>query len=243
MITVARTDTGCVRKENQDSFCVFKVGDAQVMIVADGLGGHLGGKRASSLACDTIMQRIKEEYKAEMSDSAIMGMLRQSVNEANSIIWHYSMKETENRGMGTTVVLCFVRNDRYIILNVGDSRAYILKDTISQITVDQSYVQSLIDKGEITEEEAKTYPGRSMILQAVGLGDSVVPDIYEGEADGDLLLCSDGLTNELDDEKIFDLFCEENWKDIADRLIEEARKSGGADNITAVVAFAEGSDK
>ncbi len=235
----AKTDMGCIREENQDSFCVVELEDAQMLIVADGLGGHLGGKRASQLACDTISERVKTEYKATMSKAAVSGMLKQALNEANSIIWHHSVKEPENRGMGTTIVLCFIRNNRYMIFNVGDSRAYEISDYIRQITVDQSYVQRLIDKGEITEKEARNYPGKSMILQAVGVGEAIVPDIFEGEISGDLLLCSDGLTNELTDEQIFEMFSNNSEQELAARLVEEARQSGGFDNITAVIAFSE----
>lgn len=241
MKTLAKTDRGRVRKENQDSFSIFCAENAQILIVADGLGGHLGGKRASSLACDTISERIKSEYSADWSDEKVIGFLKQCLNEANSVIWHYSVKEPENRGMGTTVVLCFIRNDKYIILNIGDSRAYIIDDDIRQITVDQSYVQSLVDKGEISKSEARNYPGKSMILQAVGMGDNIMPDVYTGDVSGDILLCSDGLTNELTDEQILKVFKNEyeNQQTAVDRLINDANCSGGLDNITAVIAFAE----
>ena len=235
------SDRGMVRSQNQDSFELFSKDGAWFMIVADGLGGHLGGKRASSLACEVIRKRIEAEYKEGLSQAGAEELLRQSLNEANSVIWHYSVKEPENRGMGTTIVLAMLRDNTYTVVNLGDSRAYMISGgEITQITKDQSYVQSLIDKGELTAEQAKNYPGKSIILQAAGLGDDILPDIYRGDMGECVLLCSDGLTNELADEKILEIITENEAENTADILIEEAKRSGGLDNITAALAFAKG---
>ncbi len=233
------TDTGAVREENQDSFAYCVKDEAAFLIVCDGLGGHLGGKRASSLACDIIVEKIKSEYKKEFSQGKLEELLRQCVNEANVLIWEHSVKEPENRGMGTTSVIAAIRGGKYTVINIGDSRAYMISDEkITQITKDQSYVQSLIDKGEITQEEAKNYPGKSIILQAAGLGDKVNPDIYKGNMEKSILLCTDGLTNELDEDKIFEIVSKDSHNAVW-ALIEEANLAGGYDNITVVLGLNE----
>ena len=233
------TDTGAVREENQDSFAYCIKDEAAFLIVCDGLGGHLGGKRASLLACEFIEEKIKSEYKKEFSQGKLEEFLRQCVNEANVRIWECSVKEPENRGMGTTAVIATVRNGRYTVINLGDSRAYMISDEkITQITKDQSYVQSLIDKGEITREEAKDYPGKSIILQAAGLGDKVNPDIYKGNMEKAILLCTDGLTNELEENRIFEIVLKEG-PDAVQELVKEANISGGYDNITVVLGLNE----
>lgn len=228
---------GSVRNENEDSAAVFNADSDTVMIVADGMGGHNGGKRASSLACEVIKNRMSDEYKSSMSSSEAEMLMRECFNEANATIWHYSVKERENRGMGTTIVMALIRKDEYIMLNIGDSRAYSIGDNIHQITVDQSYVQSLIERGEITAEEAKNYPGKSIIMQAVGVGDRINPDVYRGKCEYALILCSDGLTNEIDDEKIFEIVKNTPEKDAVAALANSANENGGADNITVAAAF------
>ena len=233
------TDTGVVREENQDSFAYCVKDETVFLIVCDGLGGHLGGKRASSLACEVIEGKINSEYKKEFSQGKLEELLRQCVNEANVLIWEHSVKEPENRGMGTTVVIAAIRDSKYTVINLGDSRAYMIScENITQITKDQSYVQSLIDKGEITQEEAKNYPGKSIILQAAGLGDKVNPDIYKGKMEKAILLCTDGLTNELDEDKIFEIISSDS-PDVAGQLVKEANVAGGYDNITVVLGVNE----
>lgn len=231
--------TGSVREENQDSFAVFEADGDTVMIVADGMGGHNGGKRASQLACETIKERMTAEYKHTFTLSAAEQLMRECFNEANAVIWHHSVNEPENRGMGTTIVMALLRNEDYIVLNVGDSRAYEISDKAYQITVDQSYVQSLIERGEITAEEAKNYPGKSIILQAVGVGDVVRPDVFTGKVKNAILLCSDGLTNEIDDETIFEIVKSNFDDNVSKILVQTADDFGGKDNITAVAALFE----
>lgn len=228
------TDIGNVREENEDSFLFFSHEGAAFLMVADGMGGHNGGKRASSLACSVIEKRIKEEYKEAFSEKKTEILMREALNEANSVIWHHSVKEIENRGMGTTVVLACIKDESYIIINLGDSRAYMIEnDKITQLTKDQSYVQSLVDKGEITKEEAKDYPGKSIILEALGLGGQVSPDVYKGKVEGKILLCSDGLSNEVSDEKILEIINKD--EESLEKLIFEAKQNGGKDNITIVL--------
>ncbi len=228
---------GSVREENQDSYVCFEADNDTVLLVADGMGGHKGGKRASALACDVIEKRMKSEYKSSFTDDEAEQLMRECFNEANATIWHYSVKEPENRGMGTTIVMALVRGDTYIVINIGDSRAYLIGEKINQITIDQSYVQSLVQKGEITAEEAKNYPGKSIILQAVGVGDVINPDVYKGKCEDVILLCSDGLTNEIDDEKIFEIIKHTSPGESMKMLTKAADDAGGKDNITAVAAF------
>lgn len=240
MQILSGSDVGAVRKENQDSFSYFEKDETVFLIVCDGLGGHLGGKRASSLACQIIEEKVKSEYEKGFSQGKLEELMRDSINEANVTIWKYSVKEPENRGMGTTVVMAAVRDGKYTVINLGDSRAYLIdEEKMVQITKDQSYIQSLIDKGEITPEEARDYPGKSIILQAAGLGDVVSPDIYKGKMKKAILLCSDGLTNELEDGLIFEIFKESEQALIADELIKKANQAGGGDNITVVAGICD----
>lgn len=237
MHTYFASITGAVRDENQDSVAVFGVDSDTVLLVCDGMGGHKGGKRASQLACDVIQKRMTEEYKSGCDDFAAEELMRNCFNEANAVIWQHSVREPENRGMGTTMVMALLRNGKYIILNVGDSRAYSIGEKISQITVDQSYVQSLVVRGEITPEQARNYPGKNIILQAAGVGDVITPDVYKGECENAILLCSDGLTNELDDETIYKIIGENSFEDTVGMLAEAASAAGGNDNITVAAAF------
>ncbi len=236
MKMLGATDIGNIREENEDSFLFFSHEGADFLMVADGMGGHNGGKRASSLACSVIEKRIKEEYNKNLSEKKTEMLLRSCLNEANSVIWHHSVKEIENRGMGTTVVLAYVKDGEYIIINLGDSRAYMIEnEKITQITKDQSYVQSLVDKGEITKEEAKDYPGKSIILEALGLGGQISPDVYKGKVNGKILLCSDGLSGEVSDEKILEIINKNDDEESINELISEAKANGGKDNITIVL--------
>ncbi|ALM75538.1 Stp1/IreP family PP2C-type Ser/Thr phosphatase [Thermococcus barophilus] len=222
------------RKNNEDSLLILKLPDAYLLAVADGLGGHNAGEVASQIAVDTLKEVFEQEYKKEMGEEEVKALLRKAHELA-----HNRIKESavgERRGMGTTLVTAFVRDGEVIIANTGDSRAYLIRNgKIVRRTKDHSLVQELIDKGEITEEEARRHPMRNIITKALGIDFGI--DFYEwGLENGDiLLLSSDGLHDYVDDSRIAEIASQgKNVEDIAKKLIEEALPVT-RDNVTVVV--------
>lgn len=242
MIFACGSDIGKVRNENQDSCDAFEYKDAVFLIVADGMGGHKGGQTASALAVKCVREMIEQEYEKNISESVLISLLNSCYVSANMEILQRSLKDEELSGMGTTLVVAALRADGAVVLNVGDSRAYIATDTdIKVLTKDQSYVQYLVDKGEISEQEAVNHPQKNIIMQAVGVSTEVVPDVYTTECGGKMvLLCSDGLSNKLSGGDMMKILCEKipiHAK--VDKMIQEANDAGGEDNITAALAYDE----
>lgn len=235
---ICMSDVGRCRRENQDSCDAFEKDGALFVIVADGMGGMNGGSIASKMAVETARAMIEEQYKPTFSESEIVSLLNSCAVSANADIYNAAQKSEELFGMGTTLVAAVVRDKRLIILNVGDSRAYSLKDgSLIQLTKDQSYVQYLIDKGEISEAEAINHPQKNVIMQAIGSETNIKCDIYESEYDEEpLLFCSDGLSNKVTKEEIISILAgKESVEKKASLLIEKANAAGGEDNITVVL--------
>ncbi len=239
MISAFESDIGRIRGENQDFCYSFSLQGALFAIVADGMGGANGGAVASKIAVEAVKKTIEQDYKASMSKASLIDMLTTSARVANAEVLDYAAKYASLDGMGTTLVLAAVRGDKAVILNIGDSRAYfVFDDELRQITKDQSYVQHLIDKGEISEKEAKNHPKKNVIMQAVGAGDAVLPDIYEIDYSGEtILLCSDGLYNKVCADDIIKVINDKSLspKDSVKKLIHMANDAGGEDNISAVL--------
>lgn len=237
MIISAKTDIGACRDSNQDAFLCgsFKNGDAWA-IVCDGMGGASGGQIASKLCVEKAADVIKRGYRSRMSVKSAKNLLESAINAANAVVYDESQKDIELHGMGTTIVAVVVVGNIAVIAYVGDSRAYILNDKITQVTKDHSLVQLFIDTGKITPEEAKTHPDRNIITRAVGIVNFVDVDVEIVDfSDSDkLLLCTDGLSGSLADEEIFDIVSEYGNAS-AEKLIEKAIELGSRDNITAVV--------
>ncbi len=233
------TDVGRVRSENQDSCDAFEYNNAVFALVADGMGGHSGGSVASQIAKDAARRIIEAEYDEKMSDTKLAELLKSCISAANIEIYERSQRQDELDGMGTTMVLAALRDKKALILNVGDSRAYAVSEKeIKQITKDQSYVQHLVDIGEISASEAEGHPQKNVIMQAVGASVQVRADVYEIQcAQGYILLCSDGLSGKIDSSQIQKIICdkEQTPEERTQRLIAEANASGGEDNITAVL--------
>lgn len=221
--------TGTKHSANQDSFFVaesFKNTDFGLYIVADGMGGHAAGDIASSAAIEEITEKITEFS---------IPSIAYALEEANRRVHLESLKAPELEGMGTTVVLCAIKGENVIIAHVGDSRAYIAIDgKIEYITKDHSYVQQLVDNGEITEEEAKTHPMKNIITNAVGVQESMELNITEKriKKGSVIVLCSDGVSNVTDDEEIIKTAKSENG---AELLCKNAMNYGNTDDATAVV--------
>ena len=229
------TNIGKIRSENEDSFSNVSLGDLDFFIVADGMGGHSKGDLASKLASKLFIKYIKEANLGAY-DSYIK-LQEDAILYANEEIYKLSLEEGDIR-MGTTVVcLCIDhKNNTYHLTHLGDSRAYIYRnDTLSQLTRDHSLVNDLLDSGSLTEDEAENFINKSAITRAVGTEEKIIPDskslpMEEGDI---VLMVTDGLTNELTDEKIKDIVkANKDPYQISSGLIEAAIDHGGRDNIT-----------
>lgn len=219
------TDIGLVRETNQDNFYIDK--SVKWAVVADGMGGHNGGETASSLAVGEIKKSMAQGVG-----------LKESISNANTLVYRTSVENPELSGMGTTVVLCEILGGRANIAHVGDSRAYLYRDgKLKQITKDHSIVQQLIDSGTITEEQALYHPQRNLITRAVGTEKNILVDyetleIFENDY---ILICSDGLSSYVEEDKIVNIIENNKSGETVEKLIEAANNSGGKDNVTVVL--------
>lgn len=236
----ALTDVGKIRKINEDSYRTFTSKKYTYAMVADGMGGHQAGEVASGMAVDIIGKYIDQNMSDDLDKFQAMEVLRQGFLHANADIYEYSCENDSAMGMGTTATLCMIRNDALIFAHVGDSRAYLIKDDIKQLTRDHSYVQELVKLGEITPEEAKRHPRRNYITRAMGVEPMLKVDTgvkpYEGET---LLICSDGLFGEIEDSELLEIINQNGVEKGVEKLVELANERGGADNMTAVVVEGE----
>lgn len=232
---VAATDVGNVRTNNEDSYYIPE-NNKNLFILADGMGGHLAGETASSLAISEISKYINNE-EIENEEDVELAMIK-AIEIANKKIFSLSEDNIEYRGMGTTVSICYIFNDKLIYTNIGDSRIYEIDDgEISQLTKDDSFVNYLIEIGEITEEQAQIHPKKNVLTKALGTSENIRMKVeYKNLKKGvKFLLCSDGLTNMVDIDRIKDIV-NENPIDIAkDILVKEALENGGVDNITLIL--------
>jgi len=245
-----RTDVGRVRKANQDSLAVVDsaalggLADG-LYVVADGMGGRAGGEIASSLAVQAVSEAVRDrlaETAPAADGSDLVEALAAAMRAANEAVWGQTRARPELRGMGTTCVAVLVRARVAAVGNVGDSRAYLLREgAITQITHDHSLVQEHVRAGDLSPEEARSSRFRNVVTRAIGVASLVEPDVACLRlADGDcLLLCSDGLTNMLRDGEIARILASEpDPQTAADRLVDAANERGGIDNITSVVVHA-----
>lgn len=232
------TDIGLKRDENQDAVRCEYFGHNLLAVVCDGMGGERAGKEASTLAIEEFFQRFSAGYSENLSDDEIRKLLISSVSAANSVIYTKARFDFKNFGMGTTCVAAYVNSRTAFIVNVGDSRAYLITESgLHRITVDHNVASLLYEQGKITEAEVETHPQKHMLVRAVGVEKTVMADTFILDHDGSisLLLCSDGLSGYCTDEEIFDVIAETPFDDAADELISLALKKGGRDNITVAV--------
>ena len=234
------TDPGCIRTQNQDSYQVEQLGkNALLCVVCDGMGGAQSGNVASTLAVDVFVQEVKRTWVANMAPDRIDQMLKNAVKLANFTVFDQAQQFEEFDGMGTTLVAALISGDYATIVNVGDSRAYsITSDDVRQLTTDHSLVQMMIARGELTPEKARNYPGKNLITRAIGTESVVECDIFHRDlADGEcLLLCTDGLSNLVDEQEIlFEVVHGLNKQSSSQRLLEIAKKRGAPDNVTCVL--------
>jgi len=213
------------------------VQDKAVFIVADGMGGHAAGEVASEMAVRIIAQQLGDPR--DLDEGAAAQRIREAIREANAQIFDRTLTEHDKRGMGTTATALVLMGPRYLIGQVGDSRAYLLRDgRMVQLTKDHSYVQEQVDAGYLTQEDARTHPYSNVITRCVGANEDVVPDTYLGTLrSGDVfLLASDGLTGMIDDPRLHQLLeSSREPQELSDVLVAEANRVGGLDNITVIV--------
>ena len=236
------TDTGCVRKQNQDAYRIEQLDrNTLVCVVCDGMGGAKSGNVASSLASEVFVEEIRRSWKPNMTSDQIDQMLRSAVKLANFTVFDQAAQFEEFAGMGTTLVAALVREGQATLGNVGDSRVYgINRSGIRLLTKDHSLVQLMVDRGDLTPEVAKSYPGKNLITRAIGTEPVVMCDIYHKEiSKGDyLLLCSDGLSNVMDDQEIlFEVVHGVNKEHCCQRLLAIAKNRGAPDNVTSVLVL------
>ena len=235
------TDVGCVRTQNQDAYQMETLDkNTTLCIVCDGMGGAKSGNVASTLAVDVFVEEVRRTWVSDMNSDETEQMLRSALKLANFTVYDQSQQLEEFSGMGTTLVAALIRDREVTVVNVGDSRAYhVNRNGIRQITYDHSLVQMMVDRGELTPEQARTYPGKNYITRAVGTEAVVECDVFHLEMErGDfLLLCSDGLSNTMDDQEIlFEIAHGVNKELSCQRLMDIGKNRGAPDNMTCILA-------
>lgn len=229
------SDIGLKRALNEDYALYFEGNDFKIYVVADGMGGHNAGEVASKMAAERIVDYVKSNF-SKVDEKELITV---AIEEVNREIFNFSMTNDKLNGMGTTVTACLITKNNIYVANVGDSSCMGIKDRIiKKITKDHSLVQELIDSGTISESEAVNHPKKNIITRALGTSSNVSVDVFNVMNDEYevLLLCSDGLTNELTKEEILEvIISEENYDYIANRLVEIAKEKGGRDNITVLL--------
>ena len=238
MNALGKTDVGLRRHENQDTFAVETIGKSVAAVVCDGMGGAEGGQIASTLAVETFLKELRALLREDMSVEQLRELASFCVAQANTAVYERAL-EDDCRGMGTTLVSAVAGEKGTVVCNVGDSRAYLIRDgEITRITHDHSVVQTLVESGNITAEEARTHPNRNLITRALGTEEMTQCDAFEVAFQrGDkLLLCTDGLVVTATDEDICRAVCSgKSSEQDLDELIALAKAQGAPDNVTVVL--------
>ncbi len=247
-----QTDIGKKRKNNEDSYICLALQSSQQPIflisVADGMGGHTGGEIASSIAIETVRKNALSQFGgADKSEAEFPTILEECVQKANYEVFLKASQDNELAGMGSTLVAALVYENKTIVCNVGDSRAYLIRNkALHQITSDHNWKNEQKQKGGLSEEDINNSPYKDLITRSLGLNSEVNIDIYEQESEAEdfILLSSDGLHSLLSEKDILKTF--KKTKDIqiiCQKLIDSANKHGGHDNITVVLAHLTADEK
>lgn len=246
MLFSGKTDVGRKRLQNQDGFSAREYApDTAVFIVCDGMGGAKGGEEASRIALEAAIESISGDIGVILADESIdkdkymPKALVYAVGNANLAVYDKANAEPSFSGMGTTFVGAVICGDVMYVVNVGDSRLYIVtSDEVKQVTRDHSYVQYLVDMGMMTSEQAETSSRKNIITKAVGTDETVEPDTFTVPLEGAeyVLLCSDGLSNMVDKSEIHKIIVGDGeLSEKTEKLVARANENGGKDNITAVL--------
>jgi len=238
MKAAAISDIGRVRELNEDNYCIHE-GDINLYMVADGMGGHKSGEVASFIAINSIKEHILKYLKDEIEEQSVKGIIFQAFNKANQKVYDRGKEDASCEGMGTTLTMALLIEERLYIGHVGDSRGYILRDGIlEQITQDHSLVAELVRNGSITEGEAMRHPQKNIITRSLGIDKDIKVDIFvlDFEKKDTLVLCTDGLTNFVDRYELQRTLLEmKNPAEGCNTLVSLANQRGGYDNITVVI--------
>lgn len=236
------TDKGKVRKNNQDIFLCedIRLIDSVLLAVCDGMGGAKSGNIASAMTADVFKDTILENIDVFGDAEALAVQMKCAAEKANTVVHEKSITDADCSGMGTTLVAAIVNNEGAVVLNIGDSRAYLISRSngISQITRDHSYVEDMVVRGDITREEARRHPNKNLITRAVGTSENVLADTFivslkEGDR---LLLCSDGLSNVVEDEQLcYEILKSDDMEACCNDLVKAALDAGAPDNVTAAL--------
>lgn len=238
MKAYSATDVGQKREMNQDYvYCNENSVGAlpNLLIVADGMGGHNAGDFASRFCVEEIVTTISNS-----SENTVIGMIENAIRETNEKLIQQAKTQSDLEGMGTTLVLATVLEHIMYVANIGDSRLYLINDKIKQITEDHSLVEEMVKTGELKREEARFHPKKNIITRAVGANSKVTADFFEVSVKENdiILLCSDGLSNMVEDDEIFSIVHQnkDNLNVAVEELIKRANECGGKDNIAIVLA-------
>lgn len=245
METYYLTDPGKVRDHNEDSVIIVNnYSNEYLLAVADGMGGHKNGEIASSIAISHLGKNFKNLGTIGTKEEAV-NWIKETVSEANALIYKYTEENPESTGMGTTLVLALVTKDYLLFGNIGDSSGFIIKNkSLQKITTDHTLVNLLVKSGELTEEEAKEHPRKNVLMKALGANVNVEMDIFNVETDVDaIFLCSDGLTNMLDENQIAKVLNDNlSAQEKMEKLIYKSNNRGGNDNISVAYLVKDGAE-
>lgn len=238
---VAKTDVGLRRSNNEDSYFAKKYSDEiSLYVVADGLGGYEGGEIASRLLTIKMSRYFEEHLNDDLKDESIVSdILLTALDKINSEIYKMEKSSPKYNGMGTTIVLVAVIYNKVYYLSVGDSRLYYIsndRNSIKQITEDDTYVNTLLKTNAIEQKDVENHPQKHVLTKAIGVFKDIKTELHVlNETSGYLLLCTDGLTNMLDNEDILQVLQMKKFENTADEYIKKANENGGVDNTTVVV--------
>jgi protein phosphatase len=227
------SEKGNFREINEDYIGYNFHNESNLLVVADGMGGHNAGEIASKIAVETIMRHIEQLKEPNVEEELI-----NAVKIANTEIYSKSKQSLDYAGMGTTITASLILNDYIYIANVGDSRCYIVKkNEIMLITKDHSLVQELVDSGAITEEEAKIHPSKNIITRALGTSKDIEVDIYKIESYDitDILLCTDGASNVLSNEELLNIIKNNDVSEVCNNIFSKSLEMGSRDNISVIL--------
>ena len=240
------TDIGRIRDTNEDSYFSYLNKMLVGGMVADGMGGHNAGEVASRMTTMLVKDSIIQKFNPDLSCAECGEMIRRAFIDANAEIYEYARHHKEAEGMGTTASLGFIYKNKLITAHVGDSRVYtVTRDEIKQITTDHSYIQELLRLGSISPEEVKNHPQKNIITRAIGTEPTIKVDVNISDYNGEtVFICSDGLSNLVSDEQIFEIInANDDLQMAMVKLVELANKKGGNDNITCLAFDLDGEEE